>query len=242
MSEAAYRDDAYARDWDDGPLTLCGERLWPDVSGALFWPGEQVLIVADLHMEKGAAFAARGVHLPPYDTPDTLSLVEHAAALYRPEIIIALGDSFHRADSHLGLAPEARARIRRLTSRHDWRWIAGNHDPLPPVDLGGTAMAELPLGPFTFRHEPTARAAAGEIAGHLHPAAKVSVRGRTLRRRCFATCGDRLVMPAMGAYTGGLNVLDTAFAPLFPEQAFHAWMIGRGEVHCIAARKLRADR
>jgi len=223
-------------------MDLCGEQLCPDPTGALFWPRRSVLVIADLHFEKGAAFAARGTHLPPYDTPDTLTVIEDAVARYAPETVIALGDSFHRADSHFGLADEARARICELTARQNWIWISGNHDPAPPSGLGGEGRDEISLEPFTFRHEPRAEPSAGEIAGHLHPAAKVSVRGRTLRRRCFATDGARLVMPAMGAYTGGLNVLDAAFSYVFPGNDFRAWMIGHGQVHPVAARKLKPDR
>lgn len=237
--------EAMARKTDpcaDTPLSLCGEPLCPDTTGALYWPRRSVLIVADLHFEKGVAMAARGAHLPPYDTPDTLLLVEEAVARFAPEMVIALGDSFHRTDSHEGLTASARDRIRKLNARRDWVWIAGNHDPVAPSGLGGRAMTEFALAPFTFRHRPRAGPAPGEIAGHLHPAAKVSVRGRTLRRRCFAADHTRLIMPAMGAYAGGLNVLDPAFSSVFPGGDFHAWMIGHGAVHPIAARKLKADR
>jgi len=223
-------------------MELCGEQLSPDTTGALYWPRRSVLVIADLHFEKGAAFAARGIHLPPYDTPDTLSLIEDAVARFAPETVIALGDSFHRADSHIGLNTSVVGRIRRLTARQSWIWISGNHDPAPPSGLGGQAAGEICLAPFTFRHEPRAGTCLGEIAGHLHPAAKVAVRGRTMRRRCFAANGARLVMPAMGAYAGGLNVLDPAFSLLFPSENFHAWMIGRGQVHRVAARKLKPDR
>ncbi|MFV2092811.1 MAG: ligase-associated DNA damage response endonuclease PdeM [Hyphomicrobiales bacterium] len=239
---AAERTGADFDATDHSPLELCGERLCPDTSGALFWPRLSVLVISDLHFEKGVALAARGTHLPPYDTPDTLSAVEHAVARYSPQTVIALGDSFHRADSHQSLTEEASSRIRRLTGGRDWIWISGNHDPVAPSGLGGRAVDELLLAPFIFRHEPRPGLCRGEIAGHLHPAAKVSVRGRTMRRRCFATDGSRLVMPAMGAYAGGLNVLDTAFSFVFPGREFRAWMIGAGDVHPVAARKLKADR
>lgn len=244
-NNAAVVAEPYADAHLDAPLELCGERLCPDLSGALFWPARSVLVVADLHFEKGAAIAARGQPLPPYDTPDTLSEVENAVARFNPATIIALGDSFHTKFSETTLSQNSITRIRRLTDRHDWIWIAGNHDPHAPSELGGRAAQELELGPFTFRHEPrpaSSGAAQGEICGHLHPVAKLSVRGRTMRRRCFATCGTRLVMPAMGAYTGGLNVLDQAFSPLFARNSFHAWMIGAKEIHRVAASKLRPDR
>ena len=155
--------------------------------------------------------------------------------------IVALGDSFHRAHSHVGLPDSQKDRLRALTERHRWIWIAGNHDPDAPDDLGGEAHAELELGPLVFRHEPKPGLSSGEIAGHLHPAAKIRVRGRAIRRRCFAASTSRLVMPALGAYAGGLNVLDPAFAFLFPCGRFHAWMIGTGKVYPIAPRRLAHD-
>lgn len=219
-----------------------GAHLLADPLGGLFWPKQQLLAVADLHLEKGAAFAARGQPLPPYDTPDTLSVIERLVATYTPQTVVTLGDSFHRADSHLWLETSARRRLRALTSRCRWVWIAGNHDPAPPLELGGEWFTELTIGPLTFRHEPVAGAAPGEIAGHLHPVAKVRTRGRSFRRRCFAVSHMRVVMPAMGAFTGGLNVLDPAFAPLFFGQDFHAWMLSAGKVHRFGHGKLRPDR
>ena len=119
------------------------------------------------------------------------------------------------------------ALVREMTSRCDWVWIEGNHDPKPPEDLGGRMANELKLGALVFRHEPTAGHSPGEIAGHLHPCVRVVGRGgRTVRARCFATDGERLVMPAYGALTGGLNVLDVAFDPLFPDGVF-AGVLGR---------------
>lgn len=224
-----------------GRLTLAGQTLIADPLGGLYWPRESLLVVADLHLEKGAAFAERGVPLPPYDTPDTLGLVEALAARHRPATIVALGDSFHRAHSHTGLPDSQKDRLRALTERHRWIWIAGNHDPDAPDDLGGEAHTELDLGPLVFRHEPKPGLSSGEIAGHLHPAAKIRVRGRAIRRRCFAASTSRLVMPALGAYAGGLNVLDPAFAFLFPCGRFHAWMIGTGKVYPIAPRRLAHD-
>ncbi|MFD1333582.1 phosphoesterase, partial [Methylopila musalis] len=132
-------------------------------------------------------------------------------------------------------------RLAALQVGRDWIWIAGNHDPEPPAGCGGEAKAEMRLGPLTLRHEPAAGPAPGEIAGHLHPAAKVSVRGRNVRRRCFATDGARLVMPAFGAYTGGLNVRDAAFAGLFQPASFAAWMLGDEGVYAFRLSGLRPD-
>lgn len=223
-----------------GPV-LMGERLVADRLGGLFWPREGVLVVSDLHLEKGAAFAERGVPLPPYDTPDTLALVEAMVARHAPAIVIALGDSFHRASSAERLAAPFVARLRALTRCRRWIWVAGNHDPETPARLGGEGALEVAIGPLIFRHEPRPTAVPGEIAGHLHPVAKLTGGGRGVRRRCFACDGTRLVMPALGAYAGGLNVLDAAFDGLFAGRRFHAWMLGRKAVHPVPARRLAPD-
>jgi DNA ligase-associated metallophosphoesterase len=214
-----------------------GAALVFDRSGAAWWPEERLLVVADLHFEKGSSFARRGALLPPYDTRETLARLEAACGFYRPKTVIALGDSFHDLGAAGRLAPDEVARIRTLTADHEWYWIEGNHDPKPPEDLGGWSVATLACGPLTFRHLPQPGLQPGEVAGHLHPAAKVVVRGRGLRRRCFVTDGNRLILPSFGAYTGGLDVLDKAFAFLFANP-FHAWMIGQDRVYPVASRKL----
>lgn len=219
-------------------LTLCSQVMVPDASGALFLPEHATLVVADLHFEKGSAFAARGVHLPPYDTRSTLFQLGHLIARYRPETVIALGDSFHDGSAAMRIAQADADAIRALTGETRWIWITGNHDPEPPRDLGGESADEVTLEPFILRHIPSAAPAVGEIAGHLHPAATVVTRGRRLRRRCFASDGIRLVMPAFGAYTGGLNVRSPAFAGIFDNTKFTAWMIGRNRIYPVAGRRL----
>ena len=219
-------------------LHLGGEMLLPLPEGALWWAAERVLVVSDLHLEKGSAYAARGQMLPPYDTGATLDLVERLCAALIPTTVISLGDSFHDRAAELRLPEAYAARIKALTGAHDWVWVEGNHDPDPPAYLGGRAAKVLRIGSLVFRHEPTGEA--GEIAGHLHPAAKVKGRGRMVRRRCFASDGARLVMPAMGAFTGGLNVLDDAFAPLFPE-GLMAFALGGERVFAVSAKSLVPD-
>lgn len=219
-------------------LHLAGELLLPLPEGGLWWAAERVLVVSDLHLEKGSAFAARGQMLPPYDTGATLNLVERLCASLQPRTVISLGDSFHDRAAELRLPPPYAARIQALTGAHDWIWVEGNHDPDPPAHLGGRAAKVLRIGSLVFRHEPTGEL--GEIAGHLHPAAKVKGRSRMVRRRCFASDGARLVMPAMGTFTGGLNVLDAAFAPLFPE-GLMAFALGGERVFAVSARSLVPD-
>jgi DNA ligase-associated metallophosphoesterase len=152
-------------------------------------------------------------------------------------MVIALGDSFHDRDAHERLSAPDRDAIASLQARRDWIWISGNHDPVLPSDLGGVVATEVAIGPIAFRHEPTG--AVGEIAGHLHPKARVSTRGRSMERRCFASDGERAVMPAFGAYTGGLSIRDAAFEKIFRTIDFMAHVLGDVRLHTIAASRCR---
>jgi DNA ligase-associated metallophosphoesterase len=219
------------------PLRVNGQSLVPDLSGALWWPARRTLVVADLHLEKGSSFAARGQFLPPYDTAATLRLLEEAVARLRPERLIALGDSFHDRAAAERVPPAERARVRAMTAALEWVWIAGNHDPEPPADWGGAVHAELPLESLVFRHEAEAQRPAGEVSGHFHPKASVRVRGRRVSARCFVTDGRRLILPSFGAYTGGLDVLDPAVSRLFP-QGFTAHLLGRRKLVAYPAAAL----
>lgn len=226
---------------DTRQLRICGVDAEPDTSGALYIESLDTLIVSDLHFEKGSSFAARGVHLPPYDTRSTLGQLEQVCAKYRPATVVALGDSFHDGNAAARMSGDDREQIRAFTGARNWIWVTGNHDPEPPENLGGTIADQVEIGPFTLRHEPQPAPVTGEIAGHLHPAAVVVMRGRRLRRRCFVTDATRLIMPAFGAYTGGLNVRAKAFAGLFSGVKFNAWMIGRDAVYPVSGRRLRPE-
>ena len=217
------------------PLNIAGVDLIADLSGALFWDDERLLVVSDLHLEKGSSFATRGVLLPPYDTVATLSRLAAVIARHDPRTVIALGDSFHDRNAHERLSASDRDAIMALQMRRDWIWISGNHDPALPPDLGGVVASEVAIGGIAFRHEPTG--AAGEIAGHLHPKARVSTRGRSMERRCFACDGERAVMPAFGAYTGGLSIRDAAFSKIFQTAGFMAHVLGDARLHTIAATR-----
>jgi DNA ligase-associated metallophosphoesterase len=222
-------------------IAIAGVTLLADCAGALYWPEEGALIVADLHLEKGSGFAARGVLLPPYDTAATLSRIARLIQHYAPRAVIALGDSFHDGGGPARIADGDRATLAALQRGRDWIWIAGNHDPEPVAGVGGTSAATLAIGPLTFRHEPAPEPADGEIAGHLHPVARVSARGRTVSRRCFASDTRRVVMPAFGAYAGGLNVRDRAFADVFGTLAFTALMLGSARLYSVSARRCLGD-
>jgi DNA ligase-associated metallophosphoesterase len=218
-----------------GTVNVAGVALLADLSGALFWEEESLLVVSDLHLEKGSSFAARGVLLPPYDTVATLSRLAAVIARHDPRMVIALGDSFHDRDAHERLSAPDREALTAMQVRRDWIWIAGNHDPALPSDLGGVVASEVAIGPIVFRHEPTG--ASGEIAGHLHPKARVATRGRAMERRCFACDGERAVMPAFGAYTGGLSIRDAAFSKIFGTPGFMAHVLGDKRLHTIAASR-----
>jgi len=223
----------------DGALAVAGAEFAADPAGVIYWPEQGLLAVADLHLEKGSSFAARGVLLPPYDTAATLAGVARLVARYAPRTVVALGDSFHDGEGPARIAAADRATLAALQRGRDWVWIAGNHDPDRPDGLGGSFCGLLALGALIFRHAPTG--AEGEIAGHLHPVARVGGRGRTVSRRCFACDGRRAVMPAFGAYAGGLNVRDQAFDDVFENLAFTAHVLGDGRLYRVAAKRCLAD-
>jgi uncharacterized protein len=224
-----------------GGIGVCGTTLHADCLGALYWPEQGLLAVADLHLEKGSSFARRGQLLPPYDTTETLARLARLIAHYAPRTVIALGDNFHDGGGPARLSSTDRASLTALQRGRDWIWIAGNHDPDPADGIGGTFAATLAIGALTFRHIPSRDAPDGEIAGHLHPVARVAQRGRAVSRRCFATDGGRLVMPAFGAYTGGLNIRDRAFGAVFGARKFTAHMLGDNRLYAFAASRCLSD-
>ncbi|SMH38470.1 ligase-associated DNA damage response endonuclease PdeM [Mesorhizobium australicum] len=212
---------------------IAGEEAVCDRRGALFFPAHGLLAVSDLHLEKGSAYARRGMMLPPYDTAETLTKLEAVIADFDPRIVVSLGDSFHdRVGSSL-MPSIFRDRLERMMRCRDWLWVTGNHDPDAPDNLSGTSVTEVALGGLIFRHEPTAGQCAGEIAGHLHPGARIVRQGRSVRRPCFASDGLRMIMPAFGALTGSLNVLDRAYAGLFDWRAFRAHVLGSERVYAL---------
>ena len=211
-------------------------------SGALWVAGERTLVASDLHLEKGSAFAARGQMLPPYDSPATLAKLEAEIEALDPARIVLLGDSFHDSKAIDRLYTEDRARLDRLAAGRDWVWLEGNHDLKAlarALDvLMGRIVTTLQLGRLSLIHEPQPGDRPGEVAGHLHPAARVSAYGRGVRRPCFVTDGRRLLMPAFGAFTGGLDVRDPAVAGLFETPPMAA-ALGRDKVHALAWEALR---
>ena len=197
------------------------------------------MAVADLHLEKGSSFAARGNCFRLTIRRATLARLARLITHYAPRCVIALGDSFHDGGGPARLGEGDREGLRIMQRGREWIWITGNHDPEPADGIGGEFHRSLILGALTFRHLPSG--APGEVSGHLHPVARISHRGRAVSRRCFAADKMRMVMPAFGAFTGGLNVRDAVFADLFGTLAFTAHLLGDGRVYSFAAKRCLPD-
>lgn len=212
-----------------------------DPSGALWQEDERLLIVADLHFEKGSNFATRrGSLLPPYDTRATLQRLQDLMTRLQPRRIIALGDTWHDDKGPTRLEEDDRETLQSLIESYEFFFIAGNHDAKFIGHEKLTFVDEMHLGDVTFRHEPQ-RDAQFEIAGHLHPAAKVKARGRAVRRRCFIANSNRIILPAFGAYAGGLNVCHEAFTPLFPAREFIVHLLSEDRTYAASAAQLLPD-
>lgn len=216
------------------PIQLGDQILFAHATGVLYWADQETLIVSDLHLEKGSSFATKQVFLPPYDTAATLDQLSRLIRAFKPQRVIALGDSFHDGAGPDRLSTKDQLILATLVTGAEWIWISGNHDPDLPDHLGGKVMDEIVIGGIAFRHEPTEDPTNNEIAGHLHPCARIRGRGRTIRSRCFVASSARLIMPAFGAFTGGLNVRDAAFDALFPGGQYHAYMLGSQKLYPIA--------
>lgn len=228
-------------EFDEHPIAICGTAFLAHVSGALYWPAENALIVADLHLEKASSYAERGVMLPPYDSRETLMRLGETIDHFQAETVICLGDSFHDRDGADRLQPEDRETLAIMQDNIEWIWVTGNHDPEISGSVSGHVCNDIRLGGVNLRHEPTNTAVTHEIAGHLHPAAKLALHGYTIRRPCFISNGLRLVLPAFGSFTGGLNILDPAFDPLFGTDGFSVWMMGQEGLYPVAPRLLKSD-
>ena len=186
------------------PFSFAGHDLFALPQGALFWPARRALLVADLHFEKASWFAGHGQMLPPYDSIATLSALTTIADSTGAAEIWCLGDSFHDSAGCDRLTPEAQEMLRGLTATRRWIWITGNHDPV--IDrCGGEVMAEAVVDGLVLRHEAEPGEARAELSGHFHPKLRVRVRGRQVSRRCFVATPTKLILPAFGALTGGLD-------------------------------------
>ncbi len=237
-----FKPERYSiEDFADRPISICGKAFRADMSGALYWPSEKALIVGDLHLEKGSAFAAKGQMLPPYDTRETLSQLAAAIDKFGAETVIALGDSLHDEGAIKRMSAEDLETLAIMQDACEWIWITGNHDRQIPKQLGGYVSGEIRVEGINFRHEPTPGRATHEVAAHLHPAARISMHGHTVRRPCFIGNGLRLIIPAFGTYAGGLNILDDVFAPMFGTDGMMVWVLGQEGLYPVSTRLLRAD-
>jgi len=221
------------------PLHFMGEHLMLDPLGAVWWPAAGLLAVADLHFEKGSAAAARGQLVPPWDTRLTLDRLALLLRRWQPRTVVALGDSFHDAHGAARMAPGDSARLRAMAEAAQWVWVLGNHDPQPPAGLPGVAADAWALGPLTFRHQAQS-GAIGELCGHHHPKAAIATRAGRVSRPCFVACSRRIMLPALGAYTGGLDVSAPAIARLFPRGA-RAFLLGQERLFSFTLAQLRGD-
>ena len=226
-------------------MHVAGERLMLDPAGVLFWPAAKLMAVADLHLEKGSAAARRGALLPPWDSRLTLDRLGQRIHAWQPEVVVALGDSFHDPDGPARLPAVDADRLRRIAGAARLVWVLGNHDPVPPAGLPGEHAAEFVLGPLCFRHESRgsrvvrrAVAERAEICGHHHPKARVATRGGLVSRPCFVADPRRMIMPAFGAYTGGLDVLHPAIATLFPHGG-RAFLLGKDRLFSFNLSEMR---
>lgn len=222
-------------------LELAGERVELSAAGAAYLPQHSTLLVADLHFEKASSYAVRGQMLPPYDSAVTLARLAAEIERVRPRRVIALGDSFHDQRARGRMDVSVVEQVRAMTGQANWTWIAGNHDVSPPDDLGGDCVEEVELGALVLRHEPLEGAGVAEVAGHLHPCARVRGDTGSVRAKCFVADETRMILPSFGALTGGLNVCDAAFGGLFAAQP-RVCVVGRDRVYEVSAERLVPDR
>ena len=242
MANLALKPDRYDRgEFNDHPVSICGKSFRADFSGALYWPALKTLIIADLHLEKGSSFARKGMMIPPYDTRETLLRLAEVVDRFGAETVVALGDSWHDGNGTSRISQEDLETLRIMQDNRKWIWITGNHDPVITKKMGGTVYSELTMEGLTFRHQPLECRVTHEIAGHLHPAAKISLYGHSFRRPCFVSNGLRMILPAFGTYAGGLNILDEAFDPLFGNEGMTVWLLGQEGLYPIASRLLKQD-
>jgi DNA ligase-associated metallophosphoesterase len=217
-------------------LRFAGHMFEPLASGALYWRARETLLVADLHFEKMASFARRGQMLPPYDTGLTLTRLEADIRRTGAKTLLSLGDTFHRPDSSLLLTPMDRSRLDAIVESVTCIWLSGNHDPMPHA-IGGECLPELEVDGLVFTHEPR-KGRTGLVAGHLHPAARIAVDGRTTRKPCFVHDNRLMILPAYGSATGNINILSSAFIGLFHMPALEVTMLGRERAYPVPTRRL----
>ena len=221
-------------------VLLCGRSLVADPTGAIFWPSENTLIVADVHLSRGSYLDGHDVLLPPYDTVSSFEKLEDALDRYDPGKVIVLGNSFEGVSAG-GLSYHQRDWLQDMMEGRDWFWVTGEDAAPKPEGIGGEAVPNLALNGLKFRASAIRAPVANEIAGGLHPVAQVSQYGHIIRGRCFVTNGMRLIMPSVGNYSAGRNVLSPAFDPYLAQGALFVWFLAQNQVHPIAPPQLIDD-
>lgn len=217
------------------PLSFADEELVLTKDHALYWPAERALLVADLHLEKASYYAARGQMLPPYDSRATLERVADAVKATGARRVISLGDNFHDEGGTNRLEPHAAGMLEALTRALDWVWITGNHDEVLHLSYGGVVAEELDIGGIVLRHEARRGETRPELSGHYHPKLRLKVRARHISRPCAvraksAKC-DRMILPAFGSLTGGMDAGDPAILEaLQPSHSIDALLPVRGRL------------
>jgi uncharacterized protein len=222
-------------------VLLSGKSFIADPTGALYWPAENTLVVADLHLAKCSYLEGEDVALPPYDTASAFEKLEDAIDRYDPDRVVALGDSFAGFSSN-GLSQHRSDWLQDMMDEREWYWVVAQAHAAPPEALGGTTVPQLVLGGVKFRAEPVRAPVANEIAGGLHPVAQVSHYGHPVRGRCFVTNGMRMILPSLGDYSLGTNVLSTSFDPLLSQGGLFVWFISQERVYPVASPQLIEDR
>ena len=187
------------------PFSFAGESFEAAADGALYWPAQQALLVADLHLEKASWFARLGQFLPPYDSHSTLTALAREVERTGAKRLYCLGDSFHDRFGCDRLPAAARELLVRMTAALDWVWIVGNHDPGFSDHCGGRLAEELDVAGIILRHEAVRDDPRPEMSGHYHPKLRLHLKGRNVSRRCFVVSATKLILPAFGSLTGGLD-------------------------------------
>ncbi|MGO9986392.1 MAG: metallophosphoesterase [Rhodomicrobium sp.] len=221
-------------------VLVSGKSMIADPTGAIFWPAENALIVADLQLSNCSYLESHDVLLPPYDTASSFEKLEEALDRYDPARVITLGNSFQDLDSD-GLSHHQLDWLQDMMEGREWYWVAGHSTCALPDAIGGTLVPQLMLGGIKFRAEAVRAPVANEIAGGLHPVAQVSQYGHLLRGRCFVTNGMRLILPSVGNYSAGTNVLSPAFDPFLGQGGLFVWFLTQGRVHPVAPPQLIED-
>ena len=221
-------------------VLLCGKSLVADPTGAIFWPAENTLIVADLQLSSCSYLDGYDVILPPYDTASSFEKLEDALDRYDPARVVVLGNGFEGLGS-IGLSAHQTDWLQDMMEGRDWYWVTGDEDTELPAGIDGEVVPQLTLSGIKFRARAIRAPVANEIAGGLHPVAQVSQYGHVVRGRCFVTNGMRLIMPAVGHYSAGTNVLSAALDPYLAQGALFVWFLSQGYVQPVAPPQLIED-